>query len=98
MLSETVRAEVIERLDLAPDRVRAVPNGVGREFAPPPEEARDAFLSRYRLSPGYLLYLGVLEPRKNLGLLVRSHRGADDHDRLFAAKHGIQVADRQSIR
>ena len=52
-------------------RVRVVPNGVDSDFTPP-EEGVDLTATRQRYAGGrkYILYLGTLEPRKNVETLV----------------------------
>jgi glycosyltransferase involved in cell wall biosynthesis len=52
------------------DRLRVVPNGVDRRFAPADADAIAATRARLGLTEGYLLYAGTLEPRKNLGQLL----------------------------
>lgn len=54
------------------DRISVVHNGVAARFTPRSVEAQAAFRQRRRLPPRYLLYLGTLEPRKNLEQLVRA--------------------------
>lgn len=71
--SYAIRREVIDELDIAPDRVTAVHLGVRSGFRPLPEvEVRDGLRS-LRLEPGYLLHVGTIEPRKNLLMLMRSY-------------------------
>lgn len=53
-------------------KVRVIHNGVAPEFAPGPQEAQEQFRAAKGLPARYLLYLGTLEPRKNLELLVRA--------------------------
>jgi len=62
--SSAVRAAVIERFRLHPSRVVAVP------LAPAPE------LHRVETRPPapYLLYLGAVEPRKNIGTIIEAWR------------------------
>jgi glycosyltransferase involved in cell wall biosynthesis len=59
--SEAVRQQALERFRLQASRVVAVPLAAGSNFRPVPERSS-------RLP--YLLYVGTLEPRKNLSLLL----------------------------
>ena len=55
---------------LSPDRVRVVPWGVKQvDLA---EDAVEQVRERYRLPERYVLFVGTIEPRKNLGLLVQA--------------------------
>lgn len=52
------------------DRVHVVPWGVGEEFRPLSAACVDERLRRLGLTPPYLLFVGTIEPRKNvLGIL-----------------------------
>ncbi len=57
-------------------RVRVVPLGVGE---PPAlsEEDVERVLAKHGLRPGYLLFLGTIEPRKNLSRLVQAYASLD---------------------
>jgi glycosyltransferase involved in cell wall biosynthesis len=61
------RQELIERLKADPERVRVIPNGVSARFQP-----LDAAAARraHALPARYLLFVGSLEPRKNLRVLL----------------------------
>jgi glycosyltransferase involved in cell wall biosynthesis len=59
--SEAVRQEALQRFRLQANRVVAVPHAAARHFHPVEAPASD---------PPYLLYVGTLEPRKNLPLLL----------------------------
>jgi len=69
--SESTRKDAIERLGLNPDRVRAIHHGIGEEYfsSPDPEPAR----SRFGLCKPYILYVGTIEPRKNLTRLLDAY-------------------------
>jgi glycosyltransferase involved in cell wall biosynthesis len=59
--SEAVRQQALQRFRLQPSRVVAVPHAAGRNFHPVQQTAS---------GPPYLLYVGTLEPRKNLPMLL----------------------------
>lgn len=52
------------------DRIRAVENGIDPDFRPSDPATITAVRARLGLPDGYLLAVGTLEPRKNLGLLL----------------------------
>src|SRR5580700_10734118 len=58
--SEAIRRAAIDRFHLQRDRVMAVPHAASSCFRPTPPSQHD---------PPYLLYVGTLEPRKNIGLI-----------------------------
>ena len=72
-VSEFTRREMIDKLGVAPGRVTAVLNGIRPRFRPlPPEQVRPA-LAELGVPPNYLLYLGTVEPRKNVLTLLRAY-------------------------
>ncbi|MFQ3648990.1 MAG: glycosyltransferase family 1 protein [Gemmataceae bacterium] len=67
------RREVIEALGVPAERVSRAYMGVRSGFAPlPPHQVR-AQVAQLGLPPCYLLHVGTLEPRKNLGTLLRAY-------------------------
>jgi glycosyltransferase involved in cell wall biosynthesis len=71
-VSEATRAEVLARFRLPPDRVVVVPEAAPAEFTPPPAPALAAVRARYGLARPYVLFVGFLEPKKNLGTLLEA--------------------------
>jgi glycosyltransferase involved in cell wall biosynthesis len=67
--SEAVRRQAIERFRLQSGRVVAVPHAAAQQFRP---------LTAAREGPPYLLFVGTLEPRKNLNLLLEVWREVRD--------------------
>jgi glycosyltransferase involved in cell wall biosynthesis len=63
--SEAVRRQALDHFRLRASRVVAVPHAAGRNFRPVEAPAN---------RPPYLLYVGTLEPRKNLPLLLDAWR------------------------
>jgi alpha-1,3-rhamnosyl/mannosyltransferase len=72
-VSEFARQEIIGVLGLPAERVTRVYNGVRPDLRPLPAAEVKAGLHRLRLPPEYLLYLGTLEPRKNMLTLMRAY-------------------------
>jgi glycosyltransferase involved in cell wall biosynthesis len=63
-VSEFTRRELVELLRVPDEKIRVVPNGVDDEFTPEGPAADGE----------YILAVGTLEPRKNLGRLVEAVR------------------------
>jgi len=62
--SEVVRKQAIERFRLRPDRIVAIPEAAASRFRPEKETDHEA----------YFLFVGTLEPRKNLPALLDAWR------------------------
>ncbi|MCW5853059.1 MAG: glycosyltransferase family 4 protein [Anaerolineae bacterium] len=71
--SANTRADLIRLLGVPTDKVVAIPLGVDPQYAPPLPQQVAAFRQRQGLPDRFILYLGTLEPRKNLPMLVRAY-------------------------
>jgi alpha-1,3-rhamnosyl/mannosyltransferase len=74
-VSDFVRRQVIENLHFSPDRVTRTYNGIRPCLGPlrPDQTART--LRRLQVKPNYLLYVGTIEPRKNILMVMRAYCG-----------------------
>jgi glycosyltransferase involved in cell wall biosynthesis len=68
-----LRRQVIEQLGISPDRVTAVPLGVGSEYGSATPGDIAAVRRQLDLPERYLLFVGTIEPRKNLAMLIRAY-------------------------
>jgi glycosyltransferase involved in cell wall biosynthesis len=84
-VSRQTAGDVVRCFGVPEDKVRVVHNGVAAEFVPPSSpasldaaasaaaaDAAAGFRRARNLPARYWLYLGTLEPRKNLDLLIRA--------------------------
>lgn len=65
--------ELSEQFGIAPEKIRVVYNGVDTEQFYPGTEGAEEFRKAYGLPEHYFLYIGTLEPRKNLPGLLRAY-------------------------
>lgn len=72
-ISEFTAREVVELLNIPPERVTAIHLGVAPRFRPLPAADVARFKTEKGLPDRFILYLGTLEPRKNLIRLVRAY-------------------------
>jgi alpha-1,3-rhamnosyl/mannosyltransferase len=71
--SNAVRLEALRVLGLAPERVTTVHCGIAPAYRPQTPDEIAAVRKRLDLPPRYLLYVGTVEPRKNLTTLLRAY-------------------------
>ena len=72
-VSEATRQDIISIHGCDPERVVTVPNGVGDEMRPLAEVAIAAFRREHELPEQFFLFLGTLQPRKNLERLLKAY-------------------------
>jgi glycosyltransferase involved in cell wall biosynthesis len=72
-VSESTRQDVILLCGVPPEKILAIPNGVNPEFSPADPAAVAEFRRDKGLPDRYILYLGTLEPRKNVVRLVDAY-------------------------
>jgi alpha-1,3-rhamnosyl/mannosyltransferase len=71
-ISQSTREDATRVLGLAPEKIDVIYPGVAEPFfAPPAREIR----KRYALARPYVLFVGTIEPRKNLDTLLDAYAG-----------------------
>ena len=75
-VSQNTQREIEAHFGVDPGKIRLVYNGISPRFAPAPPAAVTAVRERYALPERFALYVGNLEPRKNLTRLVHAFRMA----------------------
>ncbi len=74
-ISKNAQQEIIDNLDIEAAKTLLVPCGVdGSVFKAQSSQKVKQFLSEYELPNDYILYLGNLEPRKNISGLIDAYK------------------------
>lgn len=72
VVSEAVRQEMIADLNCPAERVSTVHNGIGSQFVPQPPKQMASARRELGLPEKFFLCVGTIEPRKNLGTVLRA--------------------------
>jgi len=72
-ISESTRQDVIRYFHVAPEQVRTVYCGVDEGFRPLPQAQVEAFKAQQGLPQGFILFIGTIEPRKNVAALIKAY-------------------------
>ncbi len=74
-VSEFSKQEIMKYLGVPEEKITVMPNGVDLETFHPNygEDQVDSLKKQFRIPGEYFLYLGTLEPRKNIERLVRAY-------------------------
>lgn len=92
-VSDSTRRELVELLGVPEHLITVIPNGVEPVFRPIEEDQVARFRSERGLPDRFILFLGTLEPRKNVRTLLRAfarlrrERGID-HSLVLAGAKG----------
>jgi len=73
-VTHAMQREISDYFQINPARIDVTPNALDPIFRPVDDEATRATMrAKYRLPEQYLLYVGLLQPRKNLARLARAY-------------------------
>jgi glycosyltransferase involved in cell wall biosynthesis len=89
-VSSHAAAETTQLLGVPPERIDVVYHGVDPAFRPLPVDKVAAFRQRQGLPERFVLFVGTLEPRKNLTRLVEAFSRACANDDVFLALVGAR--------
>src|SRR3990172_2254705 len=70
-VSDATRAALVARYRSIADKIHVVPEAAATHFAPPSAAETARVRAQYGLEAAYVLFVGLLEPKKNLRALLR---------------------------
>jgi len=72
-VSESTKRDLVEIYDISPAKIDVVYNGVDARFQPLPADQAAAFRQQQGLPDRFILFVGTLEPRKNIVSLIDAY-------------------------
>lgn len=71
-VSNNTKLDLLRLMNVNSDKISVIYEGASSQFRPEPAVDDGEVLSHYRIKKPYVLFVGTLEPRKNLTALIRS--------------------------
>ncbi|MBO2008156.1 glycosyltransferase family 4 protein [Hymenobacter negativus] len=90
VVSEATKADVVQTYGTAPDKISVAYNAPADFFQPQPEASQRETRRKFSHGQPYFLFVGALQPRKNLGTLLRAFD-------LFKENNGPAAHDAQLL-
>ncbi|WP_231577969.1 glycosyltransferase family 4 protein [Thermorudis peleae] len=91
-ISQTTARDLMTIYRVPPEKLSVIPHGIDPHFVPQSPAEQDRVRAKYGLSRPFVLYVGTIQPRKNIrGLLEAFRLLADTHSDLtlvLAGKRG----------
>jgi glycosyltransferase involved in cell wall biosynthesis len=73
-VSENTKRDAVELLNLDPDRVQVIYSGIAEPYFRTTADAVLRVVQKYDLKRPYILYVGTIEPRKNVDTLLDAYQ------------------------
>ncbi|CAG0962750.1 partial mannosyl-N-acetyl-alpha-D-glucosaminyl-diphospho-ditrans, octacis-undecaprenol 3-alpha-mannosyltransferase / alpha-1,3-rhamnosyltransferase, partial [Anaerolineae bacterium] len=80
-ISESTAHDLVELMGIPREKIDVAVPGISNDFCPQPPEEVEAFRRKNNLPERFLFFLGTLEPRKNLPMLLRAYAQLPQSDR-----------------
>ena len=92
-VSQCTKDDAVRVLGLSPDKITVIHSGIADAFFDPPAGAIEAVRARYGLSRPFVLFVGTVEPRKNIDMLIAAFQALPaslrhEHDLVVAGPMG----------
>ncbi len=85
-VSECTRRDAVRAYGIPEEKITVIYEGVSPRFRPASPEAIQAVRAKYRLPERFILYVGTIEPRKNLTALLEAYAALQSRNTQHAAR------------
>jgi glycosyltransferase involved in cell wall biosynthesis len=74
-ISQNTKKDIIKHYGYPQNQIKIAYPGIGSEYKPATKVDIKRVMKKYRLSDGYIVHLGTLQPRKNIIRLIQAYEG-----------------------
>jgi glycosyltransferase involved in cell wall biosynthesis len=100
-VSECTKKDVIELFSISPENITVIPEAAGKTFQPCSEYEITRIKEKYSLNTPFILFVGTIEPRKNIPTLLRAFRELTKHypgyTLVIAGQNGWKYQETYSV-
>lgn len=106
-ISDNTKKDIINVININANKIKTIYLGVDARFYPQEKETVNAILEKYKIASPYILFVGMLEPRKNVEGLLQAFAMLKDkrkHNLIIVGKKGwryeelFKLAQEEGIR
>ena len=88
-ISQHSKGDISKFFNISESNISVIPNGVNeRFFRKVPEEEKIPVLKKYGLESGYFIFIGTIQPRKNIGYLIEAYLSLPEK---IKKEHGLLI-------
>ena len=92
-ISDATKKDIVKLFPSTQEKISVTHLGYDKVFKPLPKKEIETHLEKYKLNSGYVLYVGTLEPRKNIETILKAYSLIDSgvqnmHPLVIVGKKG----------
>jgi glycosyltransferase involved in cell wall biosynthesis len=95
-VSEATKADIVNTYGIAPSKISVAYNAPAAFFQPQPETRQREIRAQFSQGQPYFLFVGALQPRKNLGTLLRAFDAFKENGGPNAATAQLLIVGRKA--
>lgn len=95
-ISESTKEDILKMIKISSKKIKSIYLGVDAHLTPQKERGQQKRLEKYSITRPYILFVGMLEPRKNIMGLIRAYaqvKEKDSHHLVLVGKKGWKYED-----
>jgi len=99
-ISQSAKNDIVNLLQVEPEKITVTPLGVDEKFKRASEEEIKAVKNKYSLNAPFFLFVGTIEPRKNVARLLKAFISISEkipHELVIAGKWGWRYEDVKEV-